>query len=78
MVGSDIVETRPIPPNHVTEVVAARLACKITGTPWPMAETFDATCAQFMARAKERGIISLSEKGGGFGALDEARRRAAP
>jgi agmatinase len=29
VVGADIVEARPIPPNHVTEFVAARLACKI-------------------------------------------------
>ena len=29
VVGADIVEVRPIPPNHVTEFVAARLACKI-------------------------------------------------
>lgn len=29
VVAADIVETRPIPPNHVTEFVAARLAYKI-------------------------------------------------
>ena len=29
VVAADIVEVRPIPPNHVTEFVAARLACKI-------------------------------------------------
>ena len=29
VVGADIVEVRPIPPNHITEYLAARLACKI-------------------------------------------------
>ena len=29
VVGADIVEVRPIPPNHVTEFLAARLAYKI-------------------------------------------------
>jgi len=29
VVAADVVEARPIPPNHVTEFVAARLACKI-------------------------------------------------
>ena len=29
VVAADIVEVRPIPPNHVTEFLAARLACKI-------------------------------------------------
>jgi agmatinase len=29
VVAADIVETRPIPPNHVTEFLAARLAGKI-------------------------------------------------
>lgn len=29
VVGGDIVEVRPIPPNHVTEVVAAKLAYKM-------------------------------------------------
>ena len=29
VVGADIVEVRPMPPNHITESVAARLACKI-------------------------------------------------
>jgi agmatinase len=29
VIAADIVEVRPIPPNHVTEYVAARLACKI-------------------------------------------------
>ncbi|MFB3894125.1 MAG: agmatinase [Phycisphaerae bacterium] len=29
VVGADIVEVRPIPPNHTTEVLAARLAYKI-------------------------------------------------
>ena len=29
VVGADVVEVRPIPPSHVTEFVAARLACKI-------------------------------------------------
>ena len=28
VVGADIVETRPIPPNHITEAAAARLAAK--------------------------------------------------
>jgi agmatinase len=29
VIGADIVEVRPIPPNHVTEFAAARLAYKI-------------------------------------------------
>jgi len=29
VVAADIVETRPIPPNHITEFIAARLAYKI-------------------------------------------------
>ena len=29
VIAADIVEVRPIPPNHITEVLAARLACKI-------------------------------------------------
>jgi agmatinase len=29
VVGADLVEVRPIPPHHVTEFVAARLACKL-------------------------------------------------
>ena len=29
VVAADIVEVRPIPPNHITEFAAARLACKI-------------------------------------------------
>jgi len=29
IVGADIVEVRPIPPNHITEFTAARLAYKI-------------------------------------------------
>jgi agmatinase len=29
VVGADIVEVRPIPPNHITEYLAARLAYKI-------------------------------------------------
>ena len=29
VVAADIVEVRPIPPNHVTEFLAARLACKL-------------------------------------------------
>jgi len=29
VVAADVVEVRPIPPNHVTEFLAARLACKI-------------------------------------------------
>jgi agmatinase len=29
VVSADIVEVRPIPPNHITEFLAARLACKL-------------------------------------------------
>ena len=29
VVAADIVEVRPIPPNHITEFLAARLGCKI-------------------------------------------------
>lgn len=29
VIAADIVETRPIPPNHITEYLAAKLACKI-------------------------------------------------
>ncbi len=47
-----------------------------SGADWPMPETIQGTFEEFMKIAKEKNVTRLNEWNEGFGALEEALKRA--